>query len=372
MSKQVNYYNVSVDVAKHPQAWLYIIIGGRGRGKTYSTLLDCLKNESTRDFIFLKRTMDDVDLLCTGAGSISQIAKDYGVNMSPFSAINRDTGSDIRAIGIKKGIAGFWHTDVDEDGRLSPKGLPIGTAFALNGVTKYKGFELASSKPEQWMIFDEFVPNIYDRVNVNEGKQVLDFYKTVSRDRVQRQLQEVKLICLANATNISNPLFNELEITDTVAEMIASGTNEYLEPDRLIYIHLLEDDDSFLSYEYDTGIYKAMSKTRWGKMTYNNEFAYNDFSTVSRQRLKYYTPVVMYTYKDEDVYIYQHDGRYYVTSSKTSDDIPSYNLDRENEQKAFFQDWVVTLRTACIYDMVDFQKYSYYDLLINYKKFFKL
>lgn len=366
------YYNVSEDVSQHPLAWLYIIIGGRARGKTYSTLLDCLHHESERDFIFLKRTMEDVDLLCTGSGSISQTIKDYGVNMSPFAAINRDTGSDIRAISIKKGIAGFWHTDIDDDGKLSPHGSPIGKAFALNAVTKYKGFELASSKTEQWMIFDEFVPNVYDRVNVHEGKQVLDFYKTVSRDRVQRGLEEVKLICLANATNISNPLFNELEITDLVADMVTSGTHMYYDPDRYIFVHLLEDSEEFLSDEMDTGIYKAMSHTRWGKMTYSNEFAYNDFSSVNRKSLKNYQAVCAYQYKDETVYIYHNDGCYYVTSSRTNADIQVYNLNRENEQKAFFNDWVITLRTSCIYDLVFFQKYSYYDMLVNYKKMFKL
>ena len=44
----------------------------------------------------------------------------------------------------------------------------------------------------------------------------------------------------------------------------------------------------------------------------------------------------------------------------------------ENGQKAFFQDWCITIREACINDQVYFQKYSYYDLIINYKKIFRL
>lgn len=366
------YYNIAEDVARHPHAWLYIIVGGRGRGKTYSTLLDCLNNQATRDFIFIKRTMDDVDMLCTGSGSIRDTAKDYGVNVSPFSAINRDTGSDIRAFSIRKGIGGFWHTETDDEGKLQPVGAPIGTAFALNGVTKYKGFELASNKPEQWMIFDEFIPNIYDRVNINEGKQLLDFYMTVSRDRVQRGLQEIKLICLANATNISNPLFQELEITDLIADMATSGTPTYFDPERLIYIHLLEDNDDYLADSRETGIYKALKDTRWGKMTYSNEFAYNDFSSVKKSNLKNYKCVVGWVYKDSNAYVYYHDGHYFITSSRTDRPVKIYNLDRENEQKAFFNDWVITLRTACIYDLVLFQKYSFYDLLVNYKKIFKI
>lgn len=366
------YYNIAEDVRRYPEAWLYIITGGRATGKTYGTLLDCYLQNHRRDFIFIKRTMEDVDLLCSGTGSVQAGAKDFGVNLSPFAAINRDIGSHVNAFSIKKGIAGFWDTVEEEDGKQHATGKPVGTIFALNGVTKYKGFELASSKPEQWIIFDEFIPNIYDRVNRNEGLQLLDFYKTVSRDRVQRGLAEVKLICLANATNIANPLFDTLEITDTVADMVSSGRHEYYDNDRQIFIHLLEDNSDLQEPERATGLYKAMSQTPWGMMTYNNQFAYNDFSSVRRSALKGYACVTAYHYKHETVYVYYNDGRYYLTSSRNINIDHIYDLNRENGQKAFFNDWVITLRTACINDLVYFKKYSYYDLIISYKKIFKL
>lgn len=370
----MNYYNIEDDIYRYPDAWCYIIIGGRARGKTYSALRSCKDSTYKRDFIFIKRTMDDVDLICSGSGNINQRSyTDYGVNMSPFAAINRDTGSDIRAYSIKKGIAGFWNTLVDEEGKAAPQGAPIGTIFALNGVTKYKGFELASSKPEQWIIFDEFIPNIYDRINVNEGKQLLDFYKTVSRDRVQRGLEEVKLICLANSTNIANPLFNELELTDLVADMVSRGTYIYYDPGRFIYIHLLEDDPEFIEAEAGTGLYKAMITTRWGQMTYNNKFAYNDFSNIKKRALKGFQCVCAYKYREDNVYIYYSEGLYYITGSQSNArSFRKYDLNRENEQKAFWQDWLIDLRQACINDQVFFERYSYYDLLVNYKHLFRL
>ena len=179
----IDYYNIMDDISEYPDAWCYLIIGGRKRGKTYSTLKAAYENGI--DFVFIKRTMEDVDLLCSGSGRIGTRTADYGVNLSPFAAINRDTGSAVNAYGIRNGIAGFWNTHTVED-KTEPVGAPVGMIFALSGVTKYKGFELASSKPEQWIIFDEFIPNIYDRVNRKEGIQLLDFYMTVSRDRVQR------------------------------------------------------------------------------------------------------------------------------------------------------------------------------------------
>lgn len=47
-----------------------------------------------------------------------------------------------------------------------------------------------------------------------------------------------------------------------------------------------------------------------------------------------------------------------------------YNLDRENEQKKFWCDFVVDLREACVNEQFKFEKYSMYDLLMNYRKFF--
>lgn len=362
------YYHITVDLDIAPHCWCYIIVGGRGRGKTYSTLKAAY--EQKIPFIFIKRTMDDVDLLCSGTGSIGSGARDYGVNLSPFQAINRDTGSQVNAYSIKKGIAGFWDTQINEDGKLEPVGAPVGMIFALNGVTKYKGFELASSTKDQWIIFDEFIPNVYDRVNRKEGLQLLDFYKTVSRDRVQRGLNEVKLICLANATDISNPVFQTLEITDLVAEM--QSMNLHFREDRGIYIHILEDNEAFLADDQETGLYKAMSDTAWGEMTYSNKFAYNDFSAVRKSALKNYICLTAYKYKKKITYIYYNDGMYYLTSARNVNLDHIYDLDRENEQKAFYLDWAHDLRMATIEDRVYFQRYTYYDLIVNYKKEFKL
>lgn len=363
------YYDIRNDIQSYPDAWCYIIIGGRGRGKTYSTLKSCLEDQT--DFIFIKRAMEDVDLMCAGTGSIKKSVDDLGVDLSPFKAINRDTGSNIQAFSIKTGIAGFWQTVTGEDGKLIPQGKPIGMIFALNGVTKYKGFELASSAQDQWIIFDEFIPNLYDRVNRREGIQLLDFYKTVARDRVQRGLNEIKLICLANATSIANPVFDTLEIMDQVADLQTAGTRSAYDPERGIFIHLLENDSDFMAAEEKTGLYKAMGQTAWGRMSYGNTFAYNDFSNVSNKALKGFRCLCGYHYKDSDTYIYYDQGIYYVTNSRGQTD-QFYDLNRENDQKAFFYDYVVDIRQACIYNGVRFKKYSYYDLLVNYKKIFSI
>ena len=361
MIKESDYYNISDDIEAYPDAWIYLITGGRGTGKTYSSLVHCLKTKSK--FVFLKRTLDDVNLLCAGHSKLGQKQADYGVDFSPFKSINRDFGTRIEAYGIRDGIGGFW--ECGEEGE--PKGMPIGYIFALSGVTKFKGFDLSDC---DYLIFDEFIPNIYDRVNRNEGEQLLDLYMTVSRDREQRGKPPLKIICLANATSISNPTFNILEVTDTVVKMEGTGKEVFYDPDRFIFLRRLPDDSNLVKAQKQTAIYKAMGDTEWGSMSFDNKFAYNDFSNVQHVKLKNYRPLCSVKYKKETWYIYEKEYKYYICRSQHNGDL-EYDLNLENDQKLFYYDQVIDLKNACIEGDLKTETYTMYDLIINYKKFFK-
>ena len=58
------YYDIQDDLKKYPDCWCYLIVGGRNTGKTYSTLKDA--RNSSKGFIFIKRTNLDVNNLCAG------------------------------------------------------------------------------------------------------------------------------------------------------------------------------------------------------------------------------------------------------------------------------------------------------------------
>lgn len=356
------YYNIDNDIKKYPNAWVYIIIGGRNTGKTYSTLKSCVKNG--RRFVFIKRTIEDVSLLCAGSGRIGNKVNEYGIDLSPFKSINRDTGTNIKAYSIKNGLGGFWTCNPENE----PEGLPIGYLLSLTAVQKFKGFDLSEC---DWLIFDEFIPQPWERVNRKEGEQLLDLYKTVSRDREHRNREPLKLICLANATSISNPVMNIFEITDVVADMQIKNTSIYYNEERGILVHMINDNNDFMEKEKESQIYKAMHDTTWGKMAFTNEFAYNDLTNVGKISLKNYKPVVSITYKSNDYYIYMKDGQYYMCTSKT-DKCKHYNLNLENDQKAFYIDYIIDFRNECIDGRFLFESYSMYDLIINYKKFFNV
>lgn len=359
MKNKGYYYDIDNDVSQYPNAWCYIVIGGRNTGKTYSALKSCTLNN--RKFTFLKRTGDDVDLLCAGSGRVGTKENEYGVDLSPFKSINRDLLTDIRAYSIRKGLGGFWK---HLNGEI--EGSPIGYLLALNYVTKYKGFDLSEC---DWLIFDEFIPQPWDRVNRKEGEQLMDLYKTIARDREHRGKQALKLICLANATSISNPVMNILEITDTIAQMQLQGQEYLYLEHRGILIHIIKDNPEFMMKEKSGALYGAMGNTAWGRMAFDNEFAYNDFSCIGRSTLKGFRPVCAVSYKNDNYYVYMKEGQYYMCNSKhDSDNI--YNLNREVEQKSFYYDYCIDLRQECIDGRMLFETYTMYDLIMNYKKYF--
>lgn len=350
------FYSIINDIKSHPDAWCFLTVGGRGTGKTYGALKDCLVNK--RKFVFVKRCADDVELLCTGGNGYVE------ADFSPFKAINRDMGSNIKAVMIKNPVAGFYHCN--EDGE--PEGAPIGYIVPLSLVKKVKGFDLSEC---DWLIFDEFIPEQWERISRSEGEQLLELYMTINRAREIIGKPPLILIGLANAVDISNPVMYTLEVTDYFARMNAANESSYYEEDRGIFCRMLNDNAAFRERMQETKIYKAMAHTAWGQMAFNNQFSHNDFTNVKKKNLKNYKPVTSFLYKRKKYYIYMKDGEYYITYSPYQKDTV-YDLGKENDQKKFYLDYVIDLRAECIDDRMRFETFTMYDLIVNYKKFFKI
>lgn len=353
------YYNIEDDIKAYPDAWCYAIVGGRNTGKTYGTLKYHLLEKLTT--CFLKRTNKDVDLLCLGH-RLGEKSGNYEVDLSPYKSINRDLGTHIMAYKIDDGLGAFYE---DVDG--SPSGKPKSYLLSLNAVHKYKGFDLSECYS---ITFDEFIPQNYERVSSKEGEQLMELYKTVARDRVERGKEELKLFLLANAVNVFNYTFDVLEITDVVAEMSIKHQHTLYIEDRGIFIRLLETPEEMMQYEKQTGIYRAMGGTAWGRMAFGNEFAYNDFSNIKRVSLKNYKPLIELNYKSKTFYIYVGNSGYYMTTCKNK--MPFvYDLDKEMDQRRFYYEQCIDLLNASIEGRMYFDTYSMYDLIVNYKKRFK-
>ena len=351
------YYHFGKDVYNFPDAWCYVVWSRRGPGKTYSALWNAKYNNFP--IIYTKRTVEDVNSICSGANSAN-------MDLAPYVPINRDKLTNIEPEKIANGLGAFYNT---QDGEKV--GNAVAYCLALNKIKSVKGFEASCCN---WLILDEFIPQIGERVNHREGEQLLDLYMSVIRDKVARGGSELKLVLFANAEDISTPITRELEIIDTMALLNNSGDlNYYYDEDKKIMLHHIinEEVPAVKMQDNKLGIYQAMKNTSWGKKTFEGEFANNDFSNVCKMSLKNFIGFCHLKYKSHDYYIYLRlkDGMYYMTDSQIKCEY-EYNLYQENDQKRFYNELYFVLREACVNDLFKFKTYSMYDLMINYKKFF--
>lgn len=348
-----HYYDISDDFKNYPGCWCYAIIGGRTTGKTYSALKYCYKEK--KKFVFVKRTIEDVKLLCA-KGKLTE----YAFDASPFKPINRDLGCNIQSRLISdKGIGAFYHMSGEDQ-----YGDPVGYILALSAIQKFKGFDLSEC---DLIIFDEYIPQPWERINNKEGEQLLDLYITVSRDREKRGKEPLKLVLLANAVRLYNPVNETLEITDIIADMQA-GKVEY-KKDRDILIHVMPD--MYIDYS-ESPVYKAMKNTAWGKMAYENSFAYDDVSNVTNKSIKGFTPVCEIKYENnESWFLYRKNGEFIMNTSRAAK-VPVYDLSRDNDVKRFNYDVRIRLLDALIDSKIVFSKYTMYYVINNFTKIYRV
>lgn len=353
------YYHIGKDVEEHPDATIYIIWSRRGPGKTYGGLrYPYIKGIKT---IYMKRTKVDVQTICTYTG-------DPEFDPSPWKPLNRDFGTNVKPQMVDRdlGLGAFYNCDKDD----KPVGSPLSYIMALNKVKSIKGMDFSEA---DWIIFDEFIPQAGEIVRYAEGEMLLNFYMTINRDRQKRGRPPLKLMLFANAEDISTPITNALEVVDTMAEMGAKKENVYEDKLRRIFFRHISFDEFPLSEAEKDGMYYTMYGTAWWDKTYGGEFSGNDFSNVCDMSIKRFRCLYHLHYrKNHDIYIYinPNSGMYYVTTSK-GQYIKSFNLDKENDQKRYWLDVGIDLRAACIEDRMRFKRYSFYDLIVNFKKFYE-
>ena len=351
------YYHIGKDFEDFPDAVIYIVWSRRGPGKTYSALRYPYHKFRT---MYMKRTNKDVRTICEYAGDID-------FDPSPWAPLNKDFGINVKPRLLKDGLGAFY--DADQDG--NPVGPVVNYICSLNAMKTLKGMDFREA---EWIIFDEFIPQAGEVVKKKEGEMLLDLFETVNRDRRKRGRPGLKLMLFANAEEISTYITNELEVVDTMAEMQVTGQNILYNVERGILFHHITNKDFPLQEAELTDMYRVMKGTAWAEKSFGGSFANNDFSAVKTQSLKHFRCLYHLHYRKlNDAYIYlsNKDGSYYMCS-KSGNPIQSYDLNRENQQKKFWIDHGQQLREACICDRMLFEKYSMYDLIINYTKFYDL
>lgn len=349
------YYHLRKDIEDYPEAWCYIVYSRRGPGKTYSALR--MFYADNIPFCYMKRTNKDVAFICSGNTLVN-------VDPSPFAPLNRDFGLNVKAKLISEGFGAFYNAD--SEGNIA--GSPVGYIVSLNNIKEIKGFDLSAC---DYMLLDEFIPQQFEIVKKAEGDALLDAYMSVSRDRLKRGRDPLKLLLFANAEEISTPIIQTLEVMDDIADM--KGSHKYIE-DRDILIHRITAEEVPITEEEQKGIFKGMKGTAWHDKSFGDGvFANNDFTNICKMSMKNMTGMIKLTYKRHDYYIYYHPNKYIYYMTKSPCKCPyEYDLAKENDQKKFYMDFGLSLRAALADSRMFFKNYSMYDLINNYKRYFKL
>ena len=353
-------------VSKYIWIWDYkdnnypmqFFIGARGDGKTYGALDGARLNylDSGNKFIFSRLTIKEQKQIT---------AKSTSAKGNPFKKINKiailGNGDDL--------ISSITEFEISEKNKLVQTGKEYGYACSLVDICDVRGMDF--DDVTDWII-DDFIPEKHKRLPKGLGDALLNGYETINRDREDDGREALRVWGLANANDIYNPIFKELGLVSVCEKAIREGRSDVYLKDRGIAIHLLGDSKELVECRKKRAITKISKGTQFSEMAFENEFAYNDFSCVRKMALKGFRPFVELTYKRKKIYIYgREDGVFYMCHSHGKGCV-SYNLDTEMGQSAFFLDWGVRLMDAARYGRMFFEKYTYYDLIVNYKKRFSL
>ena len=224
------WYNLSNTLSHN--AFLNMVIGPRGTGKTYALKNHALNNYIKRQeqFIYLRRYKEETKR----------------VRNLLFSDICRDTGYDISYSPRDNGYT--------LDGEL------IGYSMSLSDSAYYK----SSSYPYVTLIiFDEFIINTYQNMRYlkDEVTKFLDFIETVFRLR-----DNGKVFMLANSLSFVNPytLYFNLNLPRN-KKWVKTKNN-------LVLLELVEADNEFITAKQNTLFGQLNKDTQFEEMSVKNKF----------------------------------------------------------------------------------------------------
>lgn len=265
------------------------IIGGRGTGKTYGALKYIIENRKT--IMLMRRTQAQTDLI-------------NKPEFSPFKVLEDDLNIVINVKSVSKYSAAITRMVDDTD-------ILVGYTCALSTISNMRGFDASDI---EILIYDEFIPEKHERPLKNEGAAFLNAYETINRNRELKGEKPLQVVALANAFDISNPLFMELDLVRICERMKNKQNYTYINKNRGIAIVML-DGSEISKRKADTALYRLQNDSDYSKLALSNDFAYNSDANIETRNLKEYKLICGI----DKIYIYKHKSKenYYVSEHKT-------------------------------------------------------
>lgn len=300
------------------------ICGGRGTGKTFGALWHVLK--TGRVFMYMRRTQAQIDMV-------------NKPEFNPFKSVLNEYPDYV--INVKS-ISQYNSAFTDQDGNI------IGYTCALSTIANLRGFDASDV---DLLIYDEFIPEKHERTMKNEGTAFLNAFETINRNRELDGHKPLQVICLANANNISNPIFTELGLVDNAIKLLENGNELYMNRKKGILLCLLSGSE-ISNRKKDTALYKLSGpNSTFNRMAIDNDFAYNDMDNIKSENLKSYNSICSVG----SICIYRHKSKnlYYV-SEHTKGSPEKFKTDEEN-LKRYLRKYGLRFNSAYLKDRFLFE-----------------
>lgn len=240
------------------------LVGGRGTGKTYTALK--VARERRLKFMLMRRTQSQADLISKPEFSV-------------FKPLNHDMLINVEVERISKYNSMFY----EMDGELK---IPIGYTCALSTISNMRGFDASDI---QLIIYDEFIPEKHERLLKNEADALWNAYETMNRNREITGLAPIQLLCLANANDITNPVFESLKLIRIADKMQRGHNDRWTDEKRGIQLIMLHRSP-ISRKKSGTALYRLTSGSEFEAMALDNDFNINT-QHVRPRPLNEYIPV---------------------------------------------------------------------------------
>ena len=263
------------------------IVGGRGIGKTYSAIDEGITNHRNT-FLYLRNTREQLRESCGAFGN-------------PFKKWAGDHDRDIRLVSEKNhALIKEWKNDgqhIIED--------IIGSGANLSTFENLRGVDLSETN---FILFDEFIEN--RTLTFDQFKAFLHMYETVNRNRELKGCAPVQLLCLANANDITNPVFESLNLIRIADRMQKKGTERWTDDKRGIQLIMLQRSP-ISRKKSQTVLYNLTEGSGYSSMAIGNSFNV-DRQHIRPRPLSEYVPVCLLG----ELCIYRHksEPRLYCTT----------------------------------------------------------
>ena len=308
------------EVADKNKISFIIMIGKRQIGKTYNVLK--LMLDEDKRFILLRGMRTELEML------------ERNVN-SPFEKIHGyegkilfDKNSEYTAEIIRQDLT------YNEDGDSIIQNTTIGMGAALSSIGRIRGF---NGDQYSDVVFDEAIPESHLLKVRHGGDAFLNMYTTVAGNRELEGRPPLRVWILANSNNLDSEILDALEVTDIVERMSLRGEESRIIKERGIMI-LLPDSNVITEKRKKLALHRAIGgNSKFAKMAYGNEFAYNDYSDVGAKPLAEYKPIIRVD-GQFSIYLHKYDKTLYITGAQDKNARHKYNNSDYSKNK-FIRDY---------------------------------